>query len=175
MSTHISRSVRLGAMAAVLAIALAVPAAVSADTLAPPTIYPAESRGATVEVATRGTISAKLIATIQADVTCDPFELFDWETGATVLSTEGHLEFTSADLLQVAGRTINWGSAPAASPNVVVCDGETVTTVTFTVIPQNLPWKSGTAVVGVRVQVIPEDFSTSDFASSGAVEIKLSK
>ena len=38
---------------------------------------------ATVEVSTRGTITAKLIATIRADITCEPFEMFDWETGET--------------------------------------------------------------------------------------------
>jgi hypothetical protein len=50
-----------------------------------------------------------------------------------------------------------------------------VTHVTFSVTPQNLPWKAGAAVVGVRIQVVPPDFSTSDFASSGGVEIRLSK
>ena len=170
------RRTRLAVIAASLAVTLAVPAAVSADTTQPPpTIFPAESRGATVAVSTRATITAKLIATIGADITCQPFEMFDWETGETVLSTEGQLEFTEADLLQVSGRAINWGSAPAASPGSVVCDGTTVTHVTFSVTPQNLPWKAGAAVVGVRIQIVPPDFSTSDFASSGAVEIRLSK
>ena len=176
MSIHVSRRTRLAVMAASLAVALAVPATVSADTgQPPPTIFPAESRGATVVVSTRATITAKLIATIGADITCQPFEMFDWETGQTVLSTEGQLEFTTADLLQVSGRAINWGSAPAASSGSVVCDGTTVTHVTFMVTPQNVPRKSGSAVVGVRIQVVPPDFSTSDFASSGAVEIRLSK
>src|SRR4029079_2803651 len=129
----------------------------------------------TVVVSTRATITAKLIATIGADITCQPFEMFDWETGQTVLSTEGQLEFTEADLLQVSGRAVNWGSAPAASPGSVVCDGTTVTPGNIRVTPQNVPWKSGVAVVGVRIQVIPPDFSTSDFASSGAVEVRLSK
>jgi hypothetical protein len=176
MSAIVSRSRRLGILATTaIAIALAVPAAVSADTGSPPTIFPAESRGATVEVSTRGIISARLIATIRVNITCEPLEMFDWETGQTSLTTEGHVEFTNADLLQVSGRTINWGSAPATSPGNVVCDGETVTPVTFTIIPQNLPWKSGSAVVGVRIQVVPPDFSSGHFASSGAVEIHLSK
>jgi hypothetical protein len=172
----VGRRARVGAAFVALALALALPAAVSADTPNPaPTIFPAASRGATIVVSSAVPVTGKLIATVHVSFTCQPFEIFDWETGQTVLSTEGQLDFTEVEILQVSGRTINYGTGSAFTTDPVVCDGSTVTAFDAPAIAQLLPWKSGSAILGARVNIVSPDFSTSDFASSGALQVKLGK
>jgi hypothetical protein len=176
MSTRLSRPRRVGVLVATaLAIALAVPAATFADTTAAPQILPASSRGATIHLAARGTINARLIATVRLEITCEPFEILDWQTGETVESTQGSVEWLSLTMLQASGKTVNWGTADGGLSQPVTCDGQTVTALDMAVVPQIAPWKSGVAVAGAVVSIASPDFMTADFASSGPVQVRLSK
>lgn len=162
-------------VAAALTMLVAVPGVVSADTgVPPPTIYPAESRDATITISTSAAVTARLVATIHVEYTCEPFELFDWNTGETTMSTEGRVEFSSVQILQVAGRTINFGSAEGVSA-VAVCDGTTVNRSDAAVVAQVVPWKTGTAIAGARVHIASVDFASSHFASTGPVQIRLGR
>ncbi len=63
-----------------LAVALAMPLAVSADTTGGSVIQPAFSRGATITLDAVH-LTSKLIATVDISFTCDPLLVYDWETG----------------------------------------------------------------------------------------------
>ena len=164
------------AVVAALTTLLALPATASADTGAqPPTIFPAESRGATISVSTTATVTARLIANVHVEFTCEPFEMFDWDTGQTVLSSDARIEFAAVEVLQVSGRTINFGSNDFFATGAAVCDGVTLNKANGAVAAQVVPWKSGTAIAGARVYLVPPDFSVAHYASSGAIQIKLGK
>ena len=64
---------------------LALPAAASADTTAGGT------GAAHVSISTDVHVSAKVLATVNVSFTCDPFLIYDWQTGESVPSTVGHL------------------------------------------------------------------------------------
>jgi hypothetical protein len=162
------RMIILGA-AAVLALAL--PAAVSADTTTTPTIFPAASNGATVHVS-GGSVLGRLIVNTSVDFTCDPFLVYDWETGTETEVTTGSLEYGAVTILQVAGRTINSGEAEFGG-GTIVCDGSTMNHRDVAVVAGIVPWKSGSAVAGARVHLVDPGFQESHYASTGAVSIKL--
>jgi hypothetical protein len=151
MSDHPRRRRRLGIVAfAALALVLCLPAAASADTIgSPPQIFPADSRGATITVSPSAVILAKVVAVVHVEVTCDPFEVFDWGTGETVLVDEGSLEFMGVDLLQASGRTLNWGSTDASTGRLLVCDGETVNAFDLSVAPQGPAWRQLSCCAGL--------------------------
>lgn len=165
-----SRTILIGA--ALIAL-LALPGAALADTTTTPTIYPAESRGATIEVS-GGTILGRVVVSTKVAFTCQPFRSFDWQTGQEVETTEGSLEFGAVTILQASGRTINYGEAEFFG-GPVVCDGTTVNRRDVAVGAGVAPWKSGSAVAGARVHVASADFNSSDYASSGAIVIRLSR
>ena len=68
-----------------LAVALAMPLAVSADTTGG-SIPPAQTAGATI---TLGAVhfQSKVLATVDISFTCDPFQVYDWETGTWTTTT----------------------------------------------------------------------------------------
>lgn len=168
------RHAGLVAVVALIA-AIAIPGAALADTTGgPPAMQPATSRGATIVVDTSVTITAKAVATAHVVFVCNPFEVFDWQTGQTVLSTDGQMEDLQVEIIQASGKTLNWGLAEAFGGSVV-CDGTTRHTADATIVPTNAPWKSGSAVIGASVSVAAPDFQSSDFASSGPIQIRLSK
>jgi hypothetical protein len=170
----IRRRGRALVVVAALAAALAAPAAAFADTTAPPpTIFPAESRGATISLS-GGSVTARVVVNTQVAFTCDPFLVFDWETGTEVQVTSGSLEFGAVTIVQASGRTINSGEGQFAG-GTVVCDGTTVNQREVAVVASVLPWKAGAAVAGARVHIASPDFNDSHYASTGAVTFKLGR
>ena len=151
-----------------LGAALALPAAVSADTT------PGSSGGATIDVGTDVRVTAKVAATIDISFTCDPFLVYDWETGMLVPSTSGRLEFGCATLTQASGRSVISGSAEFYGGDVV-CDGTTVQSRAITVMASTSPWKTGSAVAVASIYIIDDQAQSSDTADSGPVAVKLRK
>ena len=164
---------RLLLVGAALALALAVPSSALADTTATPTIYPADSRGATVTL-TGGSIVGRLVANTTVTFTCDPFLVYDWESGQEVESTEGRLEDGSVTILQASGRTINYGQVGFWGGSVV-CDGGTVNRRDLGVVASVSPWRSGSVVAGATVYIASADYNSSHFASTGPVTIRLGR
>jgi hypothetical protein len=164
---------RLLVIGSALAATLAAPMAALADTTPPPTIMPAESRHATIQLS-GGSVLGRLVVNAKVDFTCDPFLVYDWETGTEVERTDGSLESGVVTILQASGRTINSGEAEFWG-GPVVCDGATVNHRDVGVVASVAPWKSGSAVAAARVFIASPDFETSDFASTGASTIKLGK
>ena len=173
---HVVRSfqrVRVLAAGAGIALTLAIPAVAFADTTSgPPSIQPAFTRNATIQVQSV-TVTAKVIATVSLAFTCQPLQMFDWDTGETIETTVGRLEGGQVTVIQAQGRTIAWGQTELFG-GTATCDGTTVNHVSAPVTAAVAPWKTGTAVVGASVVVIDENGSTSDFASSGPVTVRLS-
>ena len=163
------RGLRATLACAALAVCLVLPAAASAATPGGGT--------AQVTVGTAVHVTAKLVAVVDVSFTCDPFLVFDWQTGTMVESTIGQLSDSGASLTQVQGRSIAVGSAEFASgPSaIVVCDGVTVQTRSVTIMANTLPWKSGAAVANARVKVFSAGFESRDIGDSGPVVVKLGK
>jgi len=172
-SSHIGRRTRLVVAGGMLAVAFAVPSAVSADTTGGvPSIQPAFSRDATIQV-TSVSVTAKVIATVTITFICQPFQSYDWETGQTIETTAGRIEDGQATVIQAQGRTIAWGQGDLFGGSVV-CDGTTVNATSVPVTAAVAPWKTGTAVVGASIYVTDENGSDSDGAASGPVAVRLS-
>jgi hypothetical protein len=170
--SRIGRRARLFAIGGALAVGLAIPGAVLADTTSVPTIQPATSRGATIEV-TGVKVTGKVVAIVDIAFVCEPFQIFDWQTGETIDSTAASLEDGSITLVQAQGRTIDWGTASIFG-GPVTCDGSTVNTRSVPVTAAVTPWKTGTAVVGATVYLAePINFQDSHYASSGALTVRL--
>jgi hypothetical protein len=158
----------------VLVAGLALPTAVLADTTggAPP-IQPAFARNATIRV-TSVAVTAKLIANIAITYTCQPFQVYDWETGQTIETTVGHIEGGQGVVIQAQGRSIAWGQSSDIFGGTAVCDGSTANSMSFPVTAVVSPWKSGTAVVGASIYLVDDNGQTSDFASTGPITVRLS-
>lgn len=169
----IPRRGRVLFVAVALAAVLAIPSAALADTISPPTIYPAETRGATISLS-GSSIAARVVVNTQVAFTCDPFLVFDWETGTEVEVTSGSLEFGAVTIVQASGRTINFGEGQFYG-GTVVCDGSTVNLRDVAVVASVVPWRAGAAVAGARVHIASPDFNDSHYASTGAVSIKLGR
>lgn len=155
---------RASLLCTALAICLALPAAASAETIGT----------ARVTVGTTVHVTAKLVAVVDVSFTCDPFLLFDWQTGTWVPSTVGHLADGGVTLTQVSGRSI--ASASHWFPSEpVVCDGVTSQTYSVGIMATTLPWKSGTAIASAQIQVYSDGFQFRDIGDSGPVVVKLAK
>jgi hypothetical protein len=152
---------------AALVAALAVPVAVSADTI------PGSNGVATVTVDPTVRVLNKVVATVNVSFTCDPFLVYDWETGQYVQSTTGFLEGASASLTQASGRTIGSGSADIITTGPATCDGTTANRATVSITATSVPWKSGAAVATASVHVVDSQFQTADNGTSGPVAVKL--
>jgi hypothetical protein len=156
-----------------LAVALAMPLAVSADTTGGSIIQPAFSRGATITLDAVH-FKSKLIATVDISFTCDPLLVYDWETGTYTTTTAGQVEEAIAVIVQGSGRSIASASGDAFGGDAL-CDGSHVNTLSIPVVASMAPWKSGAAAAGASVSVADATFSSSHYASSGAVTVKLGK
>jgi hypothetical protein len=169
----IGRRARLVVLASALVGALALPAAVSADTTGPaPSIAPAGSRDATVTVVGIDVVG-KVVASVRFDVVCQPFESRDWSTGETYQSTEGSIEFNEVVLLQAQGRAVDFGVGSLFGR--ATCEGTTVNHLVVALTAQVAPWRNGSAVVGVQIYLADlASFQDFDFASSGPVAVRLS-
>ena len=164
---------RLLLLMGALVAALALPAAALADTTAPPTIYSAATEGATIQLSV-GSVIGRVVVNSKVDFTCDPFLVYDWETGTEVERTDGSLEFGAVTILQASGKTINFGEGTFYG-GTIVCDGTTVNHRDVSVDAAVVPWKTGTAVAGARIFVASPDFNTGHYASTGAMTVKLGK
>src|SRR5689334_13363594 len=159
--------VRAFIVAGALATALVVPAAVSADTT------PGSTGTASLTLASDVSVIGKVAAVVDVSFTCDPFLVYDWETGQYVPSTAGSLEFGNAALTQASGRSVASGSEALALDGPIVCDGSTPNHATSTIMATSLPWKKGTAVATVRVFVASSDFQSQDQGQVGPLLVKL--
>ena len=165
---HRSGRFRAGLLCAALAVCLALPAAASADTTG-------DSPGvATVTVDTAVHVTAKLVAVVDVSFTCDPFQVYDWQTGTYVESTVGHLEGGGVTLTQASGRSIA-SAGGEVTGGTVVCDGHTVTNRSILIMAYSTPWKSGTAIATARLTIYSDGFESYDLADSGPVVVKLGK
>ena len=171
---RITRSPRLAAAVAVALIAaIAVPAVAFADTTGgTPTIPAASSQGAMIRV-TSVNVTGKVVATINADFTCQPLPTFNWSTGQWETTTHGQIEGSSFVLLQAQGRTVDSGVGDTGF-GTVICDGTTANQFSIPVIAALSPWKNGTAVVGASLYVIDPNMTSSDSASTGPITVRLS-
>ena len=168
-----ARPARMLMLTGALAAALALPAAALADTTPPPTIYPAATNGATIQLSGSSVIGRVLVTT-RVDFTCDPFFVFDPGTGTEVERTDGSLEFGAVTILQASGRTINFGEGVFYG-GTIICDGTTLNHRDVGVAAGVVPWKAGSAVAGARISISSPDFVTGEYASTGAMAIKLGK
>ncbi len=118
-----------------------------------------------------------MVAIVDVSFTCDPFVVFDWETGTTVESTVGEL-VGGVTLTQASGKSVSVAGAdlPEGTPEaIVVCDGVTVQTRSVAIRADTQPWKSGAAVASARVQIVDEQGQSRDRGESGPVVVKLGK
>jgi len=166
---HRGRS--LAIVGAALAILL-VPGIALADTGGGTTIGPRVENGVTIDVE-GATLNSKLMATVRFAVVCDEITYFDWDTYQEVTTTEGRLG-GDATLLQAQGRSIAIALG-YASPVDVTCDGSTVNHVTASVVAQNLPLKSGSALAGVSAYISGGGEGEGGYGQSGPTAIKLAR
>lgn len=168
-----SARLRAGLLGAALVVALALPAAVSADTTGGGAIQPASSRGATITLDAVHRLS-KVLARVDISFTCDPLRVYDWETGTTSTTTAGHLDAASAVIVQASGRTVAAASGDAFGGDVT-CDGTTLHRVSIDVVASTMPFKAGAAAAGATVSIADASFEANDYASTGAVMVKLAR
>ncbi|HET9519489.1 MAG TPA: hypothetical protein VFO73_00420 [Candidatus Limnocylindrales bacterium] len=164
---------RLLLVAAVLTAGFAMPMTVLGDTTTVPTIYPASENDATIDLDT-GPIIGRVLVQATVTFTCEPFLVYDWETGMEVETTEGNLEFGMVSIIQAAGRTINYGEGEFYGGDVV-CDGTTANTREVSVGAMVIPWKKGTAVAGARIAIVSPDWNSGHGASTGPLTVKLGR
>jgi len=170
---RIGRRVRLLVLGGALLVGLAVPGAALADTTGGvPSIQPAGSRDASISIDSFA-VTGKVIVTVQISVICQPFQSYDWDTGQTIETTDGSLDFGNVTIIQAQGRTLDYGSTDIYGS--AVCDGSTVNHYTVPVTAQVSPWHTGAAVVGAQAYVSDRlSFQDSDAASTGPVSVRLS-
>ena len=157
-----------------LAVALAMPLAVSADTTGGSVIQAAFSRGATITLDAVH-LKSKLIATVDISFTCDPLLVYDWETGTYTTTTAGQVEDATAVIVQGSGRSIASASGDAFGGGCHCAMEAMSTSLTIPVVASTSPWKSGAVAAGASVSVTDATFSSSHYASSGAVTVRLGK
>jgi hypothetical protein len=163
--------VRAALLCTAIVAGLALPAVASADTT------DGATGGASVTVGTAVHVTGKLVAVVDVSFTCDPFLIYDWQTGTMVESTVGHLSESSVMLAQVQGRSVvsAFGEFGEGQNEIVVCDGATVHTRSVSIMALTVPWKSGAAIVSARVRVYSDGFESRDFGDSGNIVVKLGK
>ena len=111
-----------------------------------------------------------VVATVHVDVVCDPMPS-EWDPEAD--PTAGHSEGTTAQVVQaVSKRAIAAGES--AGGGTFVCDGSTVNPLDITVVSQTVPFKKGTAVVGVQLHICNVDCSGFGSRSTGPILVTLS-
>lgn len=156
-----------------LATALAMPLAVSADTIGGGPIQGAYSSGASISVGAIH-LKSKVLATVDVSFTCDPLQAYDWETGTWSTTTAGRIDSASAVIVQASGRSVATASGDSFGSDAL-CDGSTVQTLSIPVVASTIALKSGAAAAGATVSITDAMHSSNDYASSGAVAVKLGK
>ena len=111
-----------------------------------------------------------VVATVHVDVVCDPMPS-EWDP--SVDPTVGHSEGTTAQVIQaVSKRAIAAGESSGGG--TFVCDGSTINSLDITVVSQTVPFRKGTAVVGVQLHICNADCSGGGFRSTGPILVTLS-
>jgi hypothetical protein len=165
---------RAAMIAGALALSMAVPLAVSADTTDGGTIPPPASNGVTI-TGSSFHIDSKLIVTTNVSFTCDPIQVYDWETGTYSTTTAGRLGGASAIVVQASGRSVA-SSSGSVGGGAVVCDGTSTNTASIAVVATTAPWKSGAAAGGVTAFVDAGDEENGfGYGSTGPMVIRLAK
>jgi hypothetical protein len=77
--------------------------------------------------------------------------------------------------VQASGKSIGTAFGQSAGGGSVTCDGTTVDTLSIPVVASTLPFKAGTAAAGATVSIIDASFQASDYASTGAIIVRLGK
>ncbi len=171
MTTGIRGRIRIVAIGALVALALAAPGAVSAATPG--------GTGATVNIVS-ATFANKLVVNVTLEITCQPFVQLDWSGVPTgVTSTSGTIA-GQVSLMQAQGRTIAHASGginpPTQTGPEVTCDGSTFR-VTVPLQAQDLPLRRGAAVISATVAMYPNvpccDPWTMDAANVGPLSVRI--
>ncbi|MEO5941260.1 MAG: hypothetical protein ABIZ72_09685 [Candidatus Limnocylindrales bacterium] len=166
-----SRAIAFGAL---VAVALAAPGAVSANTTGG-----GGGAGATVNVVAV-TFANKLVVDVTLDITCQPFVQFDWSGVPTGVTTTSGTIVGNVSLMQAQGRTIAHASGsinpPTQNGPAVTCDGSTFR-VTVPVVAQDLPLRRGAAVVTAEIAMYPTvpccDSWSVDSINLGPTSVKI--
>ncbi|TAK01036.1 MAG: hypothetical protein EPO36_06735 [Chloroflexota bacterium] len=186
MTPRSSSRLRRVTTSAAFALAIAFPSSALAD--ANGGIEPAYSTGATVSILSTS-FDNKLMATVELEITCDPFPLIDPYTGEpTGPTTQPGRIYGEILLMQAQGRSIAHAAGILRAGDSggmyqglpVTCDGVTAQQFVVAVIAQDLPLKRGAAVMGVVVRMSATEtppccsgWFGSNAASTGPVSVKL--
>jgi hypothetical protein len=157
-----------GALATVLLVAAV--GTVAADTT-PITIPPAVSYGSAPRITVSPTVPliGGVLAIVHVDVVCDPMPS-EWDP--SIDPTAGHSEGTTAQIIQaVSKRAMAAGEGWAGG--TFVCDGSTVNPLDIPVVSQTVPFRKGTAVIGVELQVCNADCSGFGYTGTGPITVTI--
>jgi hypothetical protein len=151
----------------VLAALLMIGTVGSAAAGEPITIPPAAAfrTAPTLTVSPNVTLIGGVLAVIHVDVVCQPMPS-EWDP--SVDPTVGHSEGTSAQVIQAASKkAIAAGQGDGGG--TFVCDGVTVNSLDIPVVSQTVPFRKGTAVIGVQLQICNADCSGGGYRSTGPI------
>jgi hypothetical protein len=153
---------------AAMAITLVVASVGTVAAAEPITIPPAATFGTepTVTVSPDVKLVGGVLATIHVDVVCDPMPS---SSDPSIDPTKGHSEGTRAQVIQAVSKKAIASGETNAFGGSFVCDGSTVNPMDISVISQSVPFRKGTAVIGVQVQICNDDCSGSGYTSSGPI------
>jgi hypothetical protein len=138
----------------------------------PVTIPPAFSspNSPTVTISSTARIINGVAVVMPVDIVCQPMTS---EWNPDIDPTIGHLESGYAQVIQaISKRSIAAGQGGGSG--TLVCDGSTVNTVEFSVVSQTVPFRKGSAVMGVQIGISNADYSAGVYRSSGPLAVTLS-
>ncbi len=160
--------IRIVLATAAMAVALVTASVGTVAAADPITIPPA----AAVRTAPSLTVSpaVKLVggvlATIHVDVVCDPMpSIFD----PGIDPTKGHSEGSSAQVIQAVSKKAIAAGESRAFGGSFICDGSTVNPIDLSVVSGSVPFRKGTAVIGVQLSICNDDCSGSGYTSTGPI------
>jgi hypothetical protein len=122
-----------------------------------------------ITVSPNVTLIGNVLATIHVDVVCDPMPS-EWDPN--IDPTVGHSEGTTAQVVQAAGKKAI-AAGQGFGGGTFVCDGSTVNPLDISVVSQTVPFRKGTAVIGVQLQICNDDCSGSGYRSTGPMTATL--
>jgi hypothetical protein len=167
-----SRIRLISAAALAIGLVLASVGTAAADS-SPVTIPPAAAVRAapTLTVSPNVTLLGGVLATIHVGVICQPMPS-EWDP--SVDPTIGHSEGTTAQVIQAASKKAIAAGQASGGGGDFVCDGSTVNSLDIPVVSQTVPFRKGTAVIGVQLQICNADCSGSGYRSTGPILVTLS-
>lgn len=158
-------SIVMSSMLACLMVAASVGTVAAAD---PITIPPAYAGGTqpTVTVSSDVKLVGGVLATIHADVVCDPMPSI-WNP--EIDPTKGHSEGTFAQVIQAPSKKAIAAGEARGFGDPFICDGSTVNPIDMSVVSQTVPFKKGQAVIGFQLQICNDDCSGYGYRSTGPI------